>query len=168
MNVRFWGTRGSLAKPGPTTLRYGGNTPCVELRSAGRPTPVALDDRAETADDTTLDRTVLDQLRDDLGGTAPVRDLIMTFLEKTPPVLVTLRDAAVRADVGALRRTAHMLKGTSAMLGGLALAEQCAQLELLGEAGVVGDAQPLVTVIEESYRKVEGALTAAVESWRRS
>jgi CheY-like chemotaxis protein/phosphoribosyl 1,2-cyclic phosphodiesterase len=34
MIVRFWGTRGSLAKPGPTTLRYGGNTSCVELRSA--------------------------------------------------------------------------------------------------------------------------------------
>jgi CheY-like chemotaxis protein/phosphoribosyl 1,2-cyclic phosphodiesterase len=32
MDVRFWGTRGSLAKPGPTTLRYGGNTSCVELR----------------------------------------------------------------------------------------------------------------------------------------
>jgi len=34
MRVRFWGTRGSLAKPGPTTLRYGGNTPCVEVRTA--------------------------------------------------------------------------------------------------------------------------------------
>jgi CheY-like chemotaxis protein len=34
MRVRFWGTRGSLAKPGPTTLRYGGNTSCVEVRSA--------------------------------------------------------------------------------------------------------------------------------------
>jgi CheY-like chemotaxis protein len=34
MNVRFWGTRGSLAKPGPTTVRYGGNTSCVEVRSA--------------------------------------------------------------------------------------------------------------------------------------
>jgi CheY-like chemotaxis protein/phosphoribosyl 1,2-cyclic phosphodiesterase len=34
MIIRFWGTRGSLAKPGPTTLRYGGNTSCVELRSA--------------------------------------------------------------------------------------------------------------------------------------
>jgi CheY-like chemotaxis protein len=34
MDVRFWGTRGSLAKPGPSTLRYGGNTSCVELRSA--------------------------------------------------------------------------------------------------------------------------------------
>lgn len=35
MDVRFWGTRGSLAKPGPSTLRYGGNTSCVEVRAAG-------------------------------------------------------------------------------------------------------------------------------------
>ncbi len=34
MQVRFWGTRGSLAKPGPGTVRYGGNTSCVEVRSA--------------------------------------------------------------------------------------------------------------------------------------
>jgi len=34
MLIRFWGTRGSLAKPGPTTLRYGGNTSCVEVRTA--------------------------------------------------------------------------------------------------------------------------------------
>src|SRR5881628_1157864 len=32
MDVRFWGTRGSVAKPGPTTLRYGGNTSCVEVQ----------------------------------------------------------------------------------------------------------------------------------------
>jgi phosphoribosyl 1,2-cyclic phosphodiesterase len=36
MDVRFWGTRGSLAKPGPSTLRYGGNTSCVEVRAADR------------------------------------------------------------------------------------------------------------------------------------
>ena len=34
MRVRFWGTRGSLAKPGPATLRYGGNTSCIEVVSA--------------------------------------------------------------------------------------------------------------------------------------
>jgi phosphoribosyl 1,2-cyclic phosphodiesterase/DNA-binding response OmpR family regulator len=34
MLVKFWGTRGSLAKPGPATVRYGGNTSCVEVRSA--------------------------------------------------------------------------------------------------------------------------------------
>src|SRR5262245_53087940 len=34
MLVRFWGTRGSIATPGRTTLRYGGNTACVEAVSA--------------------------------------------------------------------------------------------------------------------------------------
>jgi len=33
MQVRYWGTRGSIATPGPSTLRYGGNTSCVEIRS---------------------------------------------------------------------------------------------------------------------------------------
>lgn len=31
MHVRFFGTRGSIATPGPQTLRYGGNTSCVEV-----------------------------------------------------------------------------------------------------------------------------------------
>ena len=30
--VHFWGVRGSIACPGPETVRYGGNTPCVEMR----------------------------------------------------------------------------------------------------------------------------------------
>jgi phosphoribosyl 1,2-cyclic phosphodiesterase len=33
VKVRFWGVRGSIATPGPTTVRYGGNTACVEVRS---------------------------------------------------------------------------------------------------------------------------------------
>jgi phosphoribosyl 1,2-cyclic phosphodiesterase len=31
--VRFWGTRGSIPSPGRETVRYGGNTPCLELRT---------------------------------------------------------------------------------------------------------------------------------------
>jgi phosphoribosyl 1,2-cyclic phosphodiesterase len=31
MLVRFWGTRGSIAAPGPGTNQFGGNTSCVEL-----------------------------------------------------------------------------------------------------------------------------------------
>src|SRR5438876_8287945 len=42
MIVRFWGTRGSIPKPGPGTVRYGGNTSCVEVRSASG-TLVVLD-----------------------------------------------------------------------------------------------------------------------------
>ena len=32
MTLQFWGVRGSLPTPGPATVRYGGNTICVELR----------------------------------------------------------------------------------------------------------------------------------------
>ncbi len=35
-SVRFWGVRGSIACPGPDMLKYGGNTPCVEMRCGGR------------------------------------------------------------------------------------------------------------------------------------
>ena len=35
MRVTLWGTRGSLAVPGPETVRYGGNTSCVEVRGNG-------------------------------------------------------------------------------------------------------------------------------------
>lgn len=34
MHLRFFGTRGSIATPGSRTLRYGGNTSCVQVRSA--------------------------------------------------------------------------------------------------------------------------------------
>lgn len=34
--VKFWGVRGSIACPGPSTVRYGGNTSCVEMRVGGQ------------------------------------------------------------------------------------------------------------------------------------
>jgi phosphoribosyl 1,2-cyclic phosphodiesterase len=34
MEVRVWGCRGSVAAPGPETVKYGGNTSCVEVRLA--------------------------------------------------------------------------------------------------------------------------------------
>ena len=58
MKARVWGCRGSLAAPGPETLRYGGNTSCVEVALDGgstlvldagtgmRPLGVAIDGHA--------------------------------------------------------------------------------------------------------------------------
>jgi phosphoribosyl 1,2-cyclic phosphodiesterase len=34
MLFRFWGTRGSVPVPGKDTIKYGGNTPCVEVRTS--------------------------------------------------------------------------------------------------------------------------------------
>lgn len=33
--LKFWGVRGSIAAPGPGTVRFGGNTSCIEVRAAG-------------------------------------------------------------------------------------------------------------------------------------
>ena len=41
MTVRFWGVRGSLPTPGPGTVKYGGNTICVEVQCG--PYPLMLD-----------------------------------------------------------------------------------------------------------------------------
>lgn len=34
MKVKIWGCRGSIPAPGPATLRYGGNSTCLEVRTA--------------------------------------------------------------------------------------------------------------------------------------
>ncbi len=36
LSVRFWGDRGSIPCPGPATVRFGGNTSCLEIRADGR------------------------------------------------------------------------------------------------------------------------------------
>src|SRR5205814_8462297 len=33
--IRLWGVRGSIPVPGKSTVRYGGNTSCVEVRADG-------------------------------------------------------------------------------------------------------------------------------------
>jgi phosphoribosyl 1,2-cyclic phosphodiesterase len=35
-NVQFWGVRGSIPSPGPHTVRYGGNTPCISMQVGGK------------------------------------------------------------------------------------------------------------------------------------
>jgi len=33
MKIKFWGVRGSIPVPGPNTIKYGGNTTCIEIRT---------------------------------------------------------------------------------------------------------------------------------------
>ena len=38
MRIGIWGSRGSIASAGPDTVRYGGNTSCIEVAAEGEPT----------------------------------------------------------------------------------------------------------------------------------
>jgi len=42
MTLQFWGVRGSIPTPGPTTVRYGGNTACISV-DLGHGTLLVLD-----------------------------------------------------------------------------------------------------------------------------
>lgn len=68
--IKFWGVRGTLPVPGQATLRYGGNTSCVEVQCAGRTVildagtglyPLGLAMRAKEAD-ILLSHTHIDHL----------------------------------------------------------------------------------------------------------
>jgi len=41
--LRFWGVRGSIPCPGPSTVKYGGNTTCLELRFGEREQLIIID-----------------------------------------------------------------------------------------------------------------------------
>jgi phosphoribosyl 1,2-cyclic phosphodiesterase len=43
IRVRFWGVRGSVPCPGPKTVKYGGNTSCLELRFGEEDRLVVID-----------------------------------------------------------------------------------------------------------------------------
>ena len=84
MQVRIWGCRGSLATPGEAAAGYGGNTSCVELRTASgrtivldagtgiRPLGLALDDDVHEID-VLLTHMHLDHV-EGLGFFAPLFD----------------------------------------------------------------------------------------------
>ena len=141
---------------------------CRPLATATEPeaAPAPPVEKQRIAAGAALDRDVLDQLREDLGGTAAVREVIRSFLDETPSVLSALRDAAARADVPSIRRAAHMIKGTSSILGARELSEQCAEIEHVGQTGCIADAGARVVAVEASYRTIEAALKAEIERLR--
>ncbi len=43
IRLTFWGVRGSIPVPGPTTVKYGGNTSCLELRFGDEDRLIVMD-----------------------------------------------------------------------------------------------------------------------------
>ncbi len=136
-----------------------------QLRRAlgeSRPLPPRAGVPADTApaskSDDVLDRDVLRQLAEDLGGGGALEEAIRVFLSATPGLLATLRDAAARGDAPAIQRAAHTLKSSSAMLGALGLSARCQELERSSRAHSVQDAPSRVAGLEVLYGAVEAAL----------
>jgi CheY-like chemotaxis protein/HPt (histidine-containing phosphotransfer) domain-containing protein len=109
-----------------------------------------------------IDRKVLDGLREDLGTSGVLHQVLTAFVDRAPVVLADLEDAAARGDREALAAAAHTFKGTSATLGARALSEQCAELERLARAGSLEDLPARVDALAAEVARASKAFRAEI------
>lgn len=82
-----------------------------------------------TPSEPVADTDAIQRLLDDLGDRALVATLVTTFLDELPGRLSTIIEANAGADTDAMRRAAHTLKSTSAIVGASDLASIAADIE---------------------------------------
>jgi len=138
-----------------------------QLQGAGEPAPAAEgkwgEDPAGPLEVISHDKMsgALEMIRMLPGnrGLEILRKVVDLYLESTPALLQTMREAESGGDAEKLKAAAHSFKSSSANLGALRLAGVCMELESLGRAGSTEGARPLLHQVEEEYRLVRDALT---------
>ena len=116
---------------------------------------------------TALDRDVLDQLREDLGGTAALREVIRSFLQsgrraRSPHIALRARE---RPGLNSYPRSCARPAGCSRHR--LVPLRRAAPRERMGsDRGCIADAGPRVIAVEASYRAIAAALKEEIERLR--
>jgi HPt (histidine-containing phosphotransfer) domain-containing protein len=111
--------------------------------------------------DEILDHTTFAGLLDSLGGDVDfLSELIESYLDSSPGLLASMREAIASGEAPALQRAAHSLKTGSASFGALAFAAQCKALEDMGKTGALAGADGKLAALEAAYTEVAAALQA--------
>jgi CheY-like chemotaxis protein len=106
-----------------------------------------------------LDMAALENLLSVLGGEFEyLAELIDSFLEDAPQLLVELNQYVQAGDAAGVRRVAHSLKSNGADFGATTFSNLCKELEMMGKSGAIEGAPDLAAQIETEYEKVEAAL----------
>jgi PAS domain S-box-containing protein len=114
--------------------------------------------RAPVAEVPVLDRNVLASLSHDLGDPALVAEIVALFLVDAPQLIDDWRQAIALQDGEGARRATHTLKSTSASVGAVALAQCCADAEVLVRAGTFHGVQALVDCAIDLFGQTETLL----------
>ncbi len=107
-----------------------------------------------------IDRKALDNIRALQREGAPnlLSKVIHRYLDYSPQLLQTLREATRQGDAPSLQEAAHSFKSSSASLGALALAGLCTELEMMGRTNHLENAVSMLSKIEAEYEAVRVAL----------
>lgn len=109
-----------------------------------------------------IDIKVIDQYRalDPVGGFGLARQILEVYLKHSTENLAQAERAIAEGNADSLRRSAHILKSSTANVGGLALAALFDRLEGLGKAGRLDEAAPLLVEAKRQYGQFRSELDA--------
>jgi len=106
-----------------------------------------------------LDADRIRELQELAGGDAALlQELVELFLRSAPELLGQMRHAAEDEDAAALRRAAHILKGSSGQMGALRMQELCGIIESLAGTGSLVGVALLLTELSVAFERVVGEL----------
>ncbi len=97
---------------------------------------------------------------DDPGGEA-LAEIVNAFLLDTPGAVAEIRRAAGAGEAGALRGSAHALKGSSSMVGAVALREVCERIEAASVSDAAGMLPELEAAADRACSELRTALGGA-------
>ncbi len=88
-----------------------------------------------------------------------LQEMIDCYIDEAPRLIQAMQEALVLSDAVGLRRSAHTLKSSSAVLGATTLAKLCQTLETATASAILIDATTSIAQIEAEYKKVRIALS---------
>jgi CheY-like chemotaxis protein/HPt (histidine-containing phosphotransfer) domain-containing protein/anti-sigma regulatory factor (Ser/Thr protein kinase) len=91
-------------------------------------------------------------------------ELADMFLAQYPGMLEALKGSVAAGSSDKLQRSAHALKGSAQVVGGLAVAATARELETLGRDGSVALAGPVLAALETQLEGLKEALRAALDA----
>ena len=109
-----------------------------------------------------LDREVLEELRQLTPDGSLLVDIVDTYLATVPDHISQLQAAVAAGDAGAVRQSAHRLKGESSAVGAIEVVALCRSLEEQSIAGRLDGAPALASSIVSAFERAAGELRVNV------
>ena len=112
-------------------------------------------------DDSPIDKSALDRIKavQQPGMPDLVEKVINLYINDAQSLYRNIHEAVGKGDPHALNKAAHSLKSSSANVGAIKLASLCKELETLGKANTLGNAQEIVNQMDSEYKRVIDTLS---------
>lgn len=99
-----------------------------------------------------------------LGGITLLAELHSVYIRTSETLIKEIHTAIAENNAQALKEKAHSLKSSSGNMGALQLSQLCLQLEKMGEAGKMTEAQALMPSLDIEFKQVSVELAAIVKT----